>query len=257
MTVLVVAEAAAILLLGLLVAGLLRSHAEILRRLHELGAGMEPMSAASGPQHAGVAVNDLDFPGVREGVAPPRTTSEANVVADVAGVTLDDEAVVVGLSGSRRRLLAFLSSGCATCAGWWQRLAEPGSLPLPASTDLLVVTKGEDEESLAALRRLAPPDVPVVMSSAAWRDYAVPGSPFFLLVDGGRIVGEGSGGSWEQVLNLLGQAAEDRATHAGRTGPDNHAGSADRASRADRELMAAGVFPGDPRLYHLSVEGHS
>src|SRR4051812_49320596 len=37
----VVAEAGAIVLLGLLVAGLLRSHAEILRRLHELGAGMD------------------------------------------------------------------------------------------------------------------------------------------------------------------------------------------------------------------------
>ena len=39
MTGLVIAEAVAIALLGLLVAGLLRSHAEILRALHELGAG--------------------------------------------------------------------------------------------------------------------------------------------------------------------------------------------------------------------------
>ena len=36
MTALVVAETAVLLLLGLLVAGLLRSHAEILRALHEL-----------------------------------------------------------------------------------------------------------------------------------------------------------------------------------------------------------------------------
>ena len=41
------------------------------------------------------------------------------------------------------------------------------------------------------------------------------------------------------------QAGRARTTDAG------------RASRADRELMAAGIFPGDPRLYHTSEEGHS
>ena len=39
MTALLVVEAAAIVLLGLLVVGLLKSHAEILRQLHDLGAG--------------------------------------------------------------------------------------------------------------------------------------------------------------------------------------------------------------------------
>ena len=41
MTALIIAEAAVIVLLGLLVAGLLRSHAEILRKLDSLGAGLE------------------------------------------------------------------------------------------------------------------------------------------------------------------------------------------------------------------------
>ena len=40
MTALVVALAVAVLLLAVLVAGLLRSHAEILKALHELGAGV-------------------------------------------------------------------------------------------------------------------------------------------------------------------------------------------------------------------------
>ncbi|HEX9530474.1 MAG TPA: hypothetical protein VF954_05000, partial [Acidimicrobiales bacterium] len=40
------AEGLAIVLLAVLVAGLLRSHAEILRRLHELGAGMDPAPGA-------------------------------------------------------------------------------------------------------------------------------------------------------------------------------------------------------------------
>ena len=39
MTALIVVEAAAIVLLGVLVVGLLKSHAEILRQLHDLGAG--------------------------------------------------------------------------------------------------------------------------------------------------------------------------------------------------------------------------
>ncbi len=41
MTVLVAGLTVAVALLGLLVLGLLRSHAEILRQLHELGAGRE------------------------------------------------------------------------------------------------------------------------------------------------------------------------------------------------------------------------
>ena len=98
MTVLVVAEAAAILLLGLLVAGLLRSHAEILRRLHELGAGME----LTCPRRSG-------GPARRRRSQRPRFSRECGrasrrrarrprptVVADVAGVTLDDEAIVWG-----------------------------------------------------------------------------------------------------------------------------------------------------------------
>ena len=41
MTAAVVALGAAVVLLAVLVAGLLRSHAEILKALHELGAGLD------------------------------------------------------------------------------------------------------------------------------------------------------------------------------------------------------------------------
>ena len=40
MTVSVIVLGIAVALLGVLVVGLLRSHAEVLRRLHELGAGV-------------------------------------------------------------------------------------------------------------------------------------------------------------------------------------------------------------------------
>ena len=223
MTVLVVAEAAALLLLGLLVAGLLRSHAEILRRLHDIDEAGADMTAADGRPHAEV-ISELDFPGVREGIAPPRDESEPVVVGEIAGVTVDDDAVVFGLAGRGRTLLAFLSSGCATCAAFWQRLREPGGAPVPSDTALIIVTKGEEEESPGALRRLAPPDLPVVMSSAAWRDYAVPGSPYFLLLERGKVAGEGSGGSWEQVLALLHEATGDAVTVTRGAGPAGDTG---------------------------------
>ncbi|WP_421119286.1 hypothetical protein ACE2AJ_18275 [Aquihabitans daechungensis] len=42
MTAIVVLLALVVAVLGLLVVGLLRSHAEILKRLHQLGAGLDP-----------------------------------------------------------------------------------------------------------------------------------------------------------------------------------------------------------------------
>ena len=118
----------------------------------------------------------------------------------------------------------------------------------------MIVTKGEHEESLSALQRIAPQDTLVIMSSEAWADYEVPGSPYFLLVDAGQIVGEGSGTTWQQVRQLLGQAGEDNALRRRRSRPDarNAIGDAsgrDRADRIDRELEAAGILPGHPSLY--------
>jgi hypothetical protein len=239
MTALVVAEGAAILLIGLLVAGLLRSHAEILRALHELGAGREEPPEPAGP--AG-----LPAPRVRDGVAPPRPAGAALPAAhDLTGVTPDDESAVVGVVAVRHRtLLAFLTSGCTTCAGFWTafRQGRSGPARLPADTRLVIVTKGPGDESAAAVRRLAPPAATVVLSSAAWIDYEVPVAPYFVLVDGpgGRVVGEGAAATWPQVTDLLAAAVAD-AEPTGRR--------RDGESRADRELMAAGLFPGDPSLY--------
>ena len=50
MTALVGIEAVAILLLSVLVAGLLRSHADILRALHQMGG--RPLRRASWPRHS-------------------------------------------------------------------------------------------------------------------------------------------------------------------------------------------------------------
>jgi hypothetical protein len=269
MTALVIAETVAIALLALLVAGLLRSHGEILKALHELGAGRseghdghEFVAAAS----TASIVSELDFPGVRDGIAAPRSVADAERVQDIAGVTPWDESVAVGVSGdARRTLIAFLSTGCGVCANFWDELNGPGGAQLPATTRLVVVTKGEHDESISALRRIAPKDSLVVMSSEAWTDYEVPGSPYFLLVEEGRVSGEGSGSTWSQVRALLGQASDDSEVRRRRSGRPksinlNDLGTndiadragRDRADRVDAELSAAGIHPGHPSLYGSS-----
>ena len=75
----------------------------------------------------------------------------------------------------------------------------------------MVVTNGPEAESPAAVADLAPPRLVTLMSSHAWDDYGVPVSPYFVLVDGptGRVVGEGAGTSWDQVIDLLAKATAD------------------------------------------------
>ena len=52
-----------------------------------------------------------------------------------------------------------------------------------------MVPQSPAEESLSDLVAMAPEGVDVVLSSQAWRDYEVPGSPHVVFVDGpsGRI----------------------------------------------------------------------
>jgi len=242
MTALIVALGVAILLLAVLVAGLLRSHAEILRALHELGAGVEldrGAAAARGPVNV-----ELD---VREGVVGPKT--DPTRASDIAGVRLDGSPAAVSVVGtSSDTLLAFLSSSCLTCAGFWSTFAR-GDLGVPGDAALVIVAKSPEDESVSALRKVAPGRLPLVQSSTAWDDYGVPGSPYFVYVHGatGTVLGEGSATSWQQVRDLMSTAVADVAA---RPGPGREGSSgANRESRADAELLAAGIGPGHPSLY--------
>jgi hypothetical protein len=196
-TAVVVALTVAVLLLAVLVAGLLRSHAEILKALHDLGAGLELDRAESGP-----------VPVTIDGVRAPRAGG-APAPQAVSGTTLDGESVVVALSGGTDVLLAFLSSGCSTCQAFWDAFSH-ADVAVPGGARLLVVTKDLDEESRSALTDRAPRSVPLLTSSRAWDDFEVPGSPYFVYVDaGGRVVGEGSAATWPAVATLMGQAHDD------------------------------------------------
>jgi len=261
-TALVVALTVVVGLLTLLVVGLLHSHAEILRRLHDLGAGIGPDDADGPVGVSGPRTLRRDEFNVFPEVPSPNEREGFTATRDLAGVGLGDDAVTVRVAGTNHRtLVAFLSSGCLTCQRFWDAFAKPGTLGLPDDVRLVIATKDLAEESPSKLANLAPKDVPTVASSRAWVDYDVPGSPYFVLVDGpsGQVRGEGTGLDWDQVRNLLTQATDDagfdrRAESAYRQGlersrvakPDADTA---RESRIDEELLAAGVRPGDPSLY--------
>jgi hypothetical protein len=198
---LVSVETVLLVLLVVLVAALLRSHAEILRRL--------------GPDDAAPRLPDSPT-GIRAEVAAP----------ELAGITPTGDAVKLAFHGTPT-LLAFLSSGCTSCIAFWEKLGD--SRPAP-ELHTVIVTRGADREQVAKLRRLAPDAVPVVMSSQAWEDYGVPGTPYFVLVEDGTIQGEGVATTWSALASLVGDAVEEQRG-------------------LDQRLAVAGIGPDHPSLY--------
>ncbi len=164
MTVLVGVETLLLILLSLLVVGLLRSHAEVLRRFDGLQSG----TMSNGHPSTAHPAHPADLPGPRPEVTPAH---------DISGQTLSGDAIQV-------------------------------SPRTGANTKL---------------RELAPDQVPVVMSSAAWEAFGIPMSPYFVYVDGpsGQVWSEGSASSWDQVGSLLRDAVADYeiALERGRGGP--------------------------------------
>lgn len=238
MSVVVALLAVVVALLAVVVVGLLRAHADVLRALDRLGAGRD----------------GDDQPARVGGRQPAPSARTGRPAADLSGTTLDGGAQVIRVIGADRdTLLLFLSSGCLTCQAFWQALREPGALGLPDRIRVVAVTKDLDQESPSTLSDLAPArGVVTLLSSQAWEDYQVPGSPYAVLVDGssGRVVGEGTGADWEQVGNLLAQATGDLA-YAGQDTPHARKARHDMVIERDTddELLAAGIRPGDASLY--------
>jgi hypothetical protein len=218
--VLVSVETVLLVLLVVLVAALLRSHAEILRRL--------------GPE------GDLRVPAPRDGI---RTDTAA---PELAGATPSGDAVKLSFEGAAAgpTLLAFLSSGCTSCAGFWETLGNRVALP---GVRNVIVTRGADREQRSKVRSLAPAGVPVLMSSEAWEDYAVPGAPYFVLIEDGAVRGEGVAATWQALTSLVGDAIEE---HRDAVGADaRHRG-------VDETLAAAGIGPEHPSLYPAGIPLH-
>lgn len=238
MTVLVVLLAIAVGVLTVLVFGLLRTHAEILRTLDRAGLGLEEHPGHHGSGSVGPVP-----------VAPPSSIGDAR---DIAGTIPGGGAVKIGVSGTdHTTLLAFLSSGCLTCQAFWEAFADP-NLELPgASTRLVIVGQDPIHDSESKLAELAPPGVRMILSSEAWQSYEVPGSPYFILVDGpsSRMIGAGSATSWEQVHGLLDQAIGDAGLEQSRRTRGHEGPVVDLRPTPDQALQAAGIGPGHPSLY--------
>jgi hypothetical protein len=251
----VVVEAAAIVLLGVLVVGLLRSHAEILKALHDLGAGLDP---------------DSDDVGVRGRAGRSASTSASTSAGtnnggqavgeeayDVGGTLPDGSMAAVGVAGvPHDTVLAFLSTGCLTCQPFWEEFR--GGVALPEGARLVVVVQDGDNQK--KVRKLAGDDLLVVASDEAWEQYGVPGSPHFVYVDGpsGRVTGEGTGEEWEQVADLIDQASGGRPRRGSARQPGVNPPLLDPAddpthrdnpTRIDDELLASGIGPGHPSLF--------
>ena len=202
---LVSVETVLLVLLVVLVAALLRSHAEILRRL-----GPEGSRAPRLPE-------------------PPARERAGSSAPELAGATPTGDAIKLAFDGTPT-LLAFLSSGCTSCVQFWESL---GERRLPAGLEAVIVTRGRESEQASKLRKLAPGHVPVVMSSDAWEDYGVPGTPYFVLVEEGAIQGEGVATTWTALASLVGDAIEERRGEL----------------EIDERLAAAGIGPDHPSLF--------
>jgi hypothetical protein len=208
LAVLVVIETLLLVLLAFVMVGLLRSHAEILRRLPDAGATATDGDADPHTIAGSTTSMPAHLPGPRGSVTPAH---------DVMGRTLDGASAVIPVeTAGAPTLVAFLSSGCLTCRTFWEGLRAGAHEPMPDETRVVVITKDPQFESPSRLRDLAPDDVPVLQSSQAWSDYGISMSPYFVMVGAdGEVRSEGAASSWPQVRSLLTDAIADEAIARG------------------------------------------
>jgi hypothetical protein len=239
--------------------GLLRSHAEILRALHDLGVNLEdgapdgdrnrtfelgrrPRAGADGAERIG-----------ESGLATP-SDGPLGDAHDLMGLTPAGDAAAIAVTATPQlTLLAFLSTGCATCLDFWDAFGDPRNRDVAGrGSALVVVTKGPEAESPSSVAGLAHPELNTLMSSEAYDDYSVPVAPYFVLVEGsaGRIVGEGAAASFDQLRSLLSKALADGGYgESGRRSRRDLLKGRRRQLSADEALEAAGIGPGHSSLH--------
>jgi hypothetical protein len=234
MVALVTVESVLLILFCFLLVGLMRSHAEILKWMATAPQPAQPQMSR------GATVTDLPF-------ALPDRGNDAPA-PEIVGRTLDNRSLKISFNTGRNTLLAFLSSGCATCRTIWEEMKSGINDDLPETFDLVVVTRDRNQESPSKLASLLPGDAALAMSSDAWEDYQIPRHPYFVYIAGstGTIIGEGAAESWKQVISLLSDFFVDLAL-PGDEGEVSRPLS--RVAREDADLAAAGIYPGHPSLF--------
>jgi hypothetical protein len=204
-----------------------------LRKLDSLGAGVE---AGSGHDH-------------ESRIELTRTNASEAAVPDLVGVNPDGEPIAVSLTmGSDPTLLAFLSTSCSSCSVFWENLDSSQRYFGGRRHRVIIATLGADEESPTRAQSLARGQADVVMSSQGWDAFDVPGAPYFMVIDPEQgVVGEGSASTFEALEEFLTDATNDSRWDRNRAKKSR--ADAAREARIDAELRAAGIEPGDPRLY--------
>ncbi len=230
---LIIGLAVVVALLVMIVAGVLRSHAEILRRLDQLG----------------VRIDEPDHEHGTLSISPKQAPLGQEVAPAFSGISPDGDPVSISpASGGDPTLLAFLSTSCSSCAAFWEYF-DSSLIRIDGNRyRVVVVTLGSDEESPTRAGKLRSGGVDVVMSSEAWQAYEVPGAPYFVAVEpgSGAIVGQGSTTGVPSLTTFLSDSVGDQSwDRATRDKTD-----AERERLVDDELRRAGLEPGDPRLHH-------
>lgn len=249
-------------MLALLVVGMLRAYAEVIRRLENLDRagvviGAAPNGNAAAPEVGAQAETETE-PGAGVG----------DLALPIQGHRPGGGATAIDLSGGRSdgTLLTFLSAGCVSCGEIWEAVtAGAEDLTKLGIGRVVIVTKAPGEEDPVRIQRLSNGFGDVVMSSEAFRDYAADFTPYFVLVKpSGEVAGVGTAQSWPQMLEMIREATLDEAfakrltpkrgilamarKWTARSGPRAET-PAEQSARADAELAAAGIGPGHPSLY--------
>ena len=216
-------------LLALLVAGLLRSHAEILRALHSLGVTWIPRAPTTVPaRHRRSARRSSGRRRCRSGLHARRSTSSAPRPSTTRSASRSSAPSTSRCSRSSR-----VGAARAWRSGTCSATADPSRCPVTRGSCASARTRARRASRASAASRR--PTIPTVMSSKAWADYDVPVAPFFVLVDGdsGEVIGEGAANEWDQVQSLLHTALDD-AGMLDRKGTTSKAGAGGKPERRRR-----------------------
>ncbi|WP_432476614.1 hypothetical protein [Nocardioides sp. GXQ0305] len=200
MSVLEVGLVVAVALLAVVVAAQGRALSAAARRLELLERRVDRRDRLTG--------EPATAPPTQAPESAPTPTTPADLegdAVDVRGTDPEGEPTVIPLEATAQpTLLAFLSTSCDICVGLWERLRDgalasgaPGVVPV-------VVTRDATQEDAGLVRSLATAEVPVVLSSEAWDDYEVPGSPYVMVVSAapGSVAAEGSVATWEDLVRI-------------------------------------------------------
>lgn len=104
--------------------------------------------------------------------------------------TLEGKMISSGNLLSQSFLMVFMSPNCSPCASKIDEIADLVPRVRAAQKDLLLVSNGsvtEAQEFFASARTLDPL-LDTQSNSSIWRDYKVPGTPFFYIVNDRRQV---------------------------------------------------------------------